>query len=78
MPAQCEQEDCRRTASHRIFWPGREPLRLCPLCCLRAVTVATGMGFHLVHEVLPDDVVPQVAAAFVTAYMEARGIHADR
>ena len=43
-------ERCPRPATHRIFWPGKEPNRMCEAHALHAKAIADAMGFHLVVE----------------------------
>lgn len=46
--AECEQEICKGTASHRVFWPGRIPLLVCEPCKDKVVGIGQSMGC-LIH-----------------------------
>ena len=52
---QCQQTDCDVKSTHRVFWPGREPMELCMKCADRAKGVSMAMGFYLHMEPLGDD-----------------------
>lgn len=49
----CKQRNCDNVATHRVFWPGNEPLETCKIHAQTALTMANAMGFHLHVEELP-------------------------
>lgn len=49
---RCSQEKCENIATHRMFWPGREPMYICYTCLSKAQMIATTMGFYLHTEKL--------------------------
>ncbi len=64
--SKCMQHDpgfervatCGAPATHRVYWPGREPLDMCERHARRALTVADTMGFALVV----NEIAPKVTA----------------
>jgi len=46
----CSTATCHATATHRVFWPGRDPLGMCEACARRAQRISASMSFHLVIE----------------------------
>jgi hypothetical protein len=48
--ATCSTATCHAVATHRVFWPGRDPLGMCEACARRAQRISAAMGFHLVIE----------------------------
>lgn len=54
MMSECGTKSCDAAATHRVFWPSREPLPMCELCKNQAETVSSAMGFYLHVEELPE------------------------
>jgi hypothetical protein len=48
---KCDTTVCEGETAFRYTWPGRNEMRVCLLCAVRALNVAEGMGFDL--EVIP-------------------------
>jgi hypothetical protein len=51
---KCGQANCEKPATHRMFWPGSEPLPICEDCKPKAERIAGAMGFHLHFEDLKE------------------------
>jgi hypothetical protein len=50
----CGQQTCDESATHRVFWPGRDPINACLNCADKAKGISAAMGFHLVVEPLAE------------------------
>lgn len=46
----CGQDNCGEASSHKMYWPGREPIAVCPGHKARAESIADAMGFRLTFE----------------------------
>jgi len=52
---ECGQLDCEKEATHRLFWPGKDPAPSCEEHKELGVTLSLAMGFSLFVDDLPDD-----------------------
>ena len=48
----CQTSDCQIDATHRLFWPGKEPLAVCQRHQEWALEVAKAMSFYLHTELI--------------------------
>lgn len=44
----CESVKCGMPAMAEVFWPGKEPLKMCNTCVARARGVMAALGYHVV------------------------------
>ena len=44
---KCNQEKCEKESTHRVFWPGREPLEMCADCTAKAEGVGRAIGCYI-------------------------------
>lgn len=55
MLMKCNQMGCSSIATHRVFWPGREPLPTCWFHVQIAIGIANSMGLYVHAEEMPYD-----------------------
>ena len=51
----CNQDNCVEPATHRVFWPGREPGVSCEKHAQKAQAVGRAMGCYIHIEVLTPE-----------------------
>ena len=51
---KCNQIGCDEVATHKVFWPGREPLPTCKEHTQIAVRIAWSMGLYVHTEEIEE------------------------
>lgn len=46
---------CTNEAAHRVYWPGRDPLKFCDEHTASAKEIGAAIGCYIVTEPLPPD-----------------------
>lgn len=49
---KCCQYDCSEVATHKVYWPGQEMKKMCPIHAAKAKRIASLMNFYLHTEVM--------------------------